>query len=648
MFYDIILLSSQHKGQYCKAWIAGTRGVKFIKEAEIKELDIAKLCDNIIEYVITASSSPTKRFSLRLSTILTNGAIKILRQQAVILQGECTKAMCVISIPATISVGYDEIGDVMSSLSPVAKVVRKKRAKKVKIINTPDVLQAMEQALLDEHEQTPILLEPAAEAGFSNKVISIVEEVAETRRQQPDEEFLSLGPALNVDDILLETGYPKPRSGSSSSIPYGTIGPQITVVADVHVAIVSPVPELIPSAMIDDVTQRPTVIEEIITEAEMLAEKRSTVIEEIITEAEMLPPTEIPPIATSTPMVDTAAAAKRAVRPGVLKEIQLEEVQEERAEKRAETRKPVEEQRVVSKKEQLVADEEYKRIFLPTSSTRFTRINRCLPGHEDMFVAEYTPSITVFPKKDIIYLYQTEEEQSQIDLEQAVRTAGSSLERTDRQRGTLSMQNITDEPIILPRSTLELQPKPGSTSTPKGKDRPTSLEQELPPNISTTPKGRIRLASEEPTLIDASPRKKAKRQVIPDESRPSDKTKEAPSAIEIELPEAVPSQRTEILSPIIEELLVLPSLPFQSSKLSPQTTVDFKGRHQRLMDIITKFNFDEGFPTIEDLSEKPLNKLHVARCFHDLLALCAFKYVTLIPEENSIELRHIEKGPRFL
>ncbi|XP_072384450.1 uncharacterized protein [Diabrotica undecimpunctata] len=725
MFYDIILLNSQHKAQFSKAWIAGTRGIKFIKETEIKAMDIRKLCDNIIQYVITTSTAPKKRFSLRLSTILTYGAIKIYREQVIILQGQCSKAIQFVNIPIGISddeiittpyqqvpsdhneqnaensdsdewcdleedvdgddfvlrkntlvgiephavqkpidffshfvfdeildiivnetnisavqqlnmrhsrkssIRFDEIGvtDVISSLSPVAKVVRKKRTKKSKIIETPDVLQAMEQALLDE--QTPIHLEPAAEAGFSNKIISIIEEVKETARQQPDEEFLSLGPALNVDDILLETGYPKPRAGSSSSIPIGTVGPQITVVADVHVSRVSPVPDTTPSTKVDHV------------------EKRHTVIEDIITEAEMPLATEIPPIAASTPNGETAAAAKRAVPPGVLKEIQVvEQIQEDRAEKRTEFKKPVEERRVVSKKKGLPIEEQ-KRIFLTTSSARFIRINRCIDLNEEIFVMEYTPSPIECSKKDLIYLYQPEEGHSQTDLEQALLTVSSSLERTDRARGTLSLPSITEE-LIVPRTTLEEQPKLSVTSSPKGKDRPTSLEPEYKQSITTTPKGRHRGPSEELMMIDASPRKKARKQLIPDESRPSDKTQEAPSAMEIELPEVIPSQRSEFLTPILEEREVLPSSPFKSLKLSPQTTADYKKRQQRIVDLVTKFNFDEGFPTIEDLSEKPLNKFHVARCFHDLLVLCATKYLILVPEDDCIELKYIKKGPKFI
>ncbi|CAG9836358.1 unnamed protein product [Diabrotica balteata] len=203
---------------------------------------------------------------------------------------------------------------------------------------------------------------------------------------------------------------------------------------------------------------------------------------------------------------------------------------------------------------------------------------------------EYTPSPIECFKKDLIYLYQPEEGHSQTDLEQALLTASSSLERTDRARGTLSIPSIHEE-LIVPRTTLEEQPKLSVTSSPKGRDRGPS---------------------EELMMIDASPRKKARRQLIPDEPRPSDKTQEAPRY----------GIHLLLISRIISQ--------------------------QRIVDLVTKFNFDEGFPTIEDLSEKPLNRLNVARCFNDLLVLSATKYLSLVPEDDCIELKYIEKGPKFI
>lgn len=43
MFFDFILLRPQNKAQFGNAWLAATRGIRFLKEAQIKDTDIVKL-----------------------------------------------------------------------------------------------------------------------------------------------------------------------------------------------------------------------------------------------------------------------------------------------------------------------------------------------------------------------------------------------------------------------------------------------------------------------------------------------------------------------------------------------------------------------------------------------------------------------------
>lgn len=90
-------------------------------------------------------------------------------------------------------------------------------------------------------------------------------------------------------------------------------------------------------------------------------------------------------------------------------------------------------------------------------------------------------------------------------------------------------------------------------------------------------------------------------------------------------------------------------------------------RQQNIIKIIKKWNFDDNFPTIEDLCVGKINRLTIARTFNDLLGKCfAFvnfkgkrhyflflivlskmKYVILTNYPESLELQYIEKGEKL-
>lgn len=43
MFFDCILLSTQNQGRFGYAWIAATRGIRYLSEDKIRAIDLMKL-----------------------------------------------------------------------------------------------------------------------------------------------------------------------------------------------------------------------------------------------------------------------------------------------------------------------------------------------------------------------------------------------------------------------------------------------------------------------------------------------------------------------------------------------------------------------------------------------------------------------------
>ncbi|VEN34192.1 unnamed protein product, partial [Callosobruchus maculatus] len=77
MFFDTILLNYQHSGNFGKAWIAATRGIRFISTQDIISINVIRLCDDLYKFIVSSSGDPKKRFSLRMSAILLHGTIRI-------------------------------------------------------------------------------------------------------------------------------------------------------------------------------------------------------------------------------------------------------------------------------------------------------------------------------------------------------------------------------------------------------------------------------------------------------------------------------------------------------------------------------------------------------------------------------------------
>ncbi|XP_057654472.1 uncharacterized protein LOC130892830 [Diorhabda carinulata] len=125
--------------------------------------------------------------------------------------------------------------------------------------------------------------------------------------------------------------------------------------------------------------------------------------------------------------------------------------------------------------------------------------------------------------------------------------------------------------------------------------------------------------------------------------------------MEVDVPERIITEQQQQRASLPYEPTEVPMVIEESDKTARRThrsrkTTESENatvRQQKIINILTKWNYDESSPTIEDVAEKPIRVNSIAVAFNDLLVLCAGKYVALVPEENSLELKYIEKGPKM-
>ncbi|CAH0554961.1 unnamed protein product [Brassicogethes aeneus] len=105
----------------------------------------------------------------------------------------------------------------------------------------------------------------------------------------------------------------------------------------------------------------------------------------------------------------------------------------------------------------------------------------------------------------------------------------------------------------------------------------------------------------------------------------------------------------------VEEQLIIPELEKTTTVVEIAPTVKkvdpkvyFENRHKGILNKVKSWNIEEqGILGLEEIAEKPLTKLTVARAFSDVLQLCKLRYLVLYPEEDSNQLRSIEKGSKL-
>ncbi|KAF7278166.1 hypothetical protein GWI33_008780 [Rhynchophorus ferrugineus] len=115
-------------------WRAATVGISKLSPRSIKGCDVVTLCNCISEFITNNSLNPSKRFSLRLSTILIHGVCLIYRKQVMFLQADID---CMISMRMHALLH----SQLTFEDSPLPKPKIKKPRKKENLSETPESLR---------------------------------------------------------------------------------------------------------------------------------------------------------------------------------------------------------------------------------------------------------------------------------------------------------------------------------------------------------------------------------------------------------------------------------------------------------------------------------------------------------------------------
>ncbi|XP_072938737.1 uncharacterized protein [Epargyreus clarus] len=97
MFYPVDSL--KRGGRFYLCWVADSWPLRFatITHRQLWSQDIRKICDDLLEVIVTESGRPAKRFSLRLSSQLMRGLVRLYQRKVTVLLGD----LCMIN--ATVS-----------------------------------------------------------------------------------------------------------------------------------------------------------------------------------------------------------------------------------------------------------------------------------------------------------------------------------------------------------------------------------------------------------------------------------------------------------------------------------------------------------------------------------------------------------------
>ncbi|CAH0554960.1 unnamed protein product [Brassicogethes aeneus] len=201
MFTDIELLYRQHGGRFGIAWNASIRGIKFIPSKQIMEFDIIRICEDIMKYIASNSSMPKKRMSLRLVATLTNGVVKIFKQQVNICEDEVIRFISRVTVPLIFeNISFIESRDIFREPeSPIPIGKRKRRVKKAVEVS-PDIIGDFRQALDTLEQQTAKKQTPTARITD----ITIQEDLPIRRPEEQIEGFGEIG-GLILPDALVRT-----------------------------------------------------------------------------------------------------------------------------------------------------------------------------------------------------------------------------------------------------------------------------------------------------------------------------------------------------------------------------------------------------------------------------------------------------------
>nr|CAH7725977.1 unnamed protein product [Callosobruchus chinensis] len=629
MFFDAILLTYQHNGNFGKAWIAATRGIRFISTQDIISLNVVRLCDDLYKFIVNSSGDPKKRFSLRMSAILLHGTIRIHNKQVVILQVEAVKVLQRCSIPEGSRISlYEEEEGRSEEHSPHITVRAKRQKRKKK--QTEPLLTPLEELApgMQRFDESPVVV-PATDDVFRHpahpEAITMRETEITTKTRPPEEGF---GANVSVEDILdlLErvesTQKPLHRSpqpsgksakGSSSESPLAVQPVEIVVQAQVHarrgsfleVSGTEPVRAELTGK--EPTEQYPPIHEPLgITPMEV---EHTTVQPPISMEVEIPPDVE----KEMGPPVDVPAVPEEAVEA-------VEPAPRQAAPRRA---APTRKHKILEEREnnQFIGPE-FRYRLVPLDEPNVKRLYELL-WDDEMGRVEALDQVRAADEAS-----RYERSRTNLNIFRCKRVGedqmrvSAHLPEIESARSTMD-QRSSDERLSVPKeASLEEQRRSRRTDIRTPIRVPSVRVEPLPiEETSVGQTGEVQLT----TAIDL-PVEKAIEQ-IPME------VEQIPVDIPLEhvIPSAVPEERTPEIE--AEELEIVREAQ--------------KTRQQDIVDIVSRWDFSSKLLRIEDICEKPFTKLTMARAFSDLLTLCKKSFVRLLTRENSLEFSHILKGPQL-
>ncbi|CAH1173984.1 unnamed protein product [Phaedon cochleariae] len=640
MFFDIVILNPQHKGNFSHAWIAATRGVRFIPKGQIKELDIPKLCKQLADFITTSSTDPKKRFSLRLSAILLNGTIKIFREKVILFQAEVLTALQTIRVPSGMSSMPIYPGEVSGILetppTPSIKVKKAPRGKK-QAVATP--IAIAEAAAAEPETVAGMLYIP--DVADILQVLPTTSDMISLREEAPkridtfvrDEEDFGILTGAELEKEMLSLF---PRAHKEPVVP--PVTPE------------TPSSELLPPQVVE-------VVALVHAEKGQFLEslREPTEIEAARVLSEIPVPMEVDGIRNITEAGIHEAVPSAAPRDALPEKAPADIVVAEGPEIRvaASPQPPV----IISKSPPNTVEKAKKlkdkaarpKLFLMTRRRTFVRINRCIEGG-GTYVDESCPLASVvksFRNEDWYNLYWPEEDE---EVREDVRPGSFSRSSSLVPRKTTSFKKsssleIRDSNTAATTTEISLKETPTTSRaeilpTPEEKSRLHVPEVHVPevhvPEVSAPDEGFMPMQLEAGQVIEPSVFQETL--VVPIQ----------PVVLEDLLAESIPVVAQELPSEVAPTVLHEESPQRRrESPRAPESPVDFRSRQQKIINILLRWNFEDKESTIEDVCEKPMTRLNMARAFSDLLVLCKKKYIILCSEPDCIELKCIQLGPRL-
>ncbi|XP_045474289.1 uncharacterized protein LOC123680431 isoform X1 [Harmonia axyridis] len=159
MFYD----RRRDLDRFAMAWVASTRGVKFsirkFGPEKILEIKITILCQEMMELIMSSSNNPEERVSLRMTVHLIEGTIKIFNEQVTLFQDDLFRYYTLLTtIPKQISAPERELDATQRIFrTPPTPIIKEKKKKR---ISTKRVAPILEEILGEEATNLDLITKP--------------------------------------------------------------------------------------------------------------------------------------------------------------------------------------------------------------------------------------------------------------------------------------------------------------------------------------------------------------------------------------------------------------------------------------------------------------------------------------------------------